>query len=470
MYTINAEQEVGKNPFDLVADSFLQEDGLPFARVLSAQDIQRAFAQGNALFAQEDIYSTQVVLWAFLAQVLRDGKGAACASAVADIATYMQQTGQPVPSGDTGDYCRARAKLDPRSLRRLAVQTAAQLEAQAKDAWLWHGRHAQLVDGFTFSLPDTPANQEAFPQMKSQKPGVGFPIARACAVLSLATGAIHDLGVGPCQGKETGETALLRQIMDCLARGDIAVLDRLFCSFMVLAALKLRGVDVCTRLHPCRKNDVCRGQRLGDHDHLVTWTRPPCPAWMSPQVYAQIPQTMTLRELQFNVVAPGRRAETITVITTLSDPLAYPRQDIAALFGHRWNVELDIRQIKQTLRLDHVRCKSPEMVQRELWTTLLAYNLVRKVIATAGALHHKPPRELGFTLACQTILSSWMLLATGAGRDAKELWQWALERIAANPVANRPGRVEPRVLKRRRHRYPLMTRHRQTLRQELCAT
>ena len=184
MYTVNTDRAVRKNPFDLVADSFLQADGLPFAQVLSAQDIQRAFAQSDALFAQEDIYSTQVVLWAFLAQVLRDGKGAACASAVADIATYMQQTGKVVPSGDTGDYCRARAKLDSLALRRLVGQTAAQLEAQAKDAWLWHGRHCKLVDGFTFTLPDTPANQEAFPQMKSQKPGVGFPIAHVRRVVA----------------------------------------------------------------------------------------------------------------------------------------------------------------------------------------------------------------------------------------------------------------------------------------------
>jgi hypothetical protein len=470
MYTVNTDRGVRKNPFDLVADSFLQADGLPFAQVLSAQDIQRAFAQSGALFAQEDIYSTQVVLWAFLAQVLRDGKGAACASAVADIATYMQQTGQVVPSGDTGDYCRARAKLDSDALRRLVAQTARDLETQAKDDWLWHGLHAKLVDGFTFTLPDTPANQKAFPQMKSQKPGVGFPIARACSVLSLATGAIHDVGVGPYQGKETGETALLRQIMDCLDKCDIAVLDRLFCSFMVLAAMKLRGVDSCMRLHPCRKNDFCRGQRLGDQDHLVTWTRPPRPAWMSPETYAPIPQMMTLRELQFNVAAPGCRTETITVITTLTDPVAYPRQDIAALYGYRWNVELDIRHIKQTLRLDHVRCKTPGMVRRELWTTLLAYNLVRKVIATAATLHHKQPRGLGFTLACQTILSSWMLLATGACRDVKELWDSALKRIADNEVANRPGRIEPRVLKRRRHRYPLMTRPRQKLRQDLCTT
>ena len=470
MDTIVANCPVDSNRFDLVVQPFLRDPGLPFAQVLSARDIERAFAEQGALFGQEDIYSTQLVLWAFLAQVLRDGKGSACASAVADIATYMQQIGGAVPAGDTGDYCRARAKLDLPALRSLVNQAAERLDRKAPADWLWHGLRAKLVDGFTFTMPDTPANQKAFPQSKTQKPGVGLPIARVCAVLSLATAAIHDLAVGPYQGKPTGENALLRVILDCLGAGEVVVFDRYFCSFMMLALLKLRGVEACTRLHQRRHSDYRRGRRLGKHDHLVTWTRPQRPAWMSEELYATIPQTMTLRELEFNVLVPGRRTETITIITTLTDPAVYPKEDIADLFGCRWNVELDIRSIKQTLGLDHVRCKSPEMVRRELWVTMLAYNLVRGLIVMAAATHGKRPRQLGFTLACQTVLSSWMLLSTRACRDARGLWRSTLERIAANEVANRPGRIEPRVLKRRRHRYPLMIRPRQELRQNLCPT
>jgi len=148
-------------------------------------------------------------------------------------------------------------------------------------------------------------------------------------------------------------------------------------------------------------------------------------------------------------------------------PDEYSKQDIADLYGYRWNAELDIRQIKQTLNLDHVRCKTPAMVRRELWVTMLAYNLIRKVIATAASVHAKQPRQLGFTLGCQTVLSSWMLLSTGSCRNARSLWLGALKRIAGNEVANRPGRIEPRVLKRRRHRYPLMQRPRDELRREL---
>jgi putative transposase len=464
LWTLATAPAAGNCSFQTVLSPFLQQPGLPFAQILSAADIQQAFADVDGLFAQDDIYSTQIVLWAFLAQVLQEGKQAACASAVAQIATYCHQMDLPVPCGDTGDYCRARAKLQPAVLRRLVQQTAEDLEQDAPAAWLWHGLHAKLVDGFTFTMMDTPANQHSFPQQPCQKPGVGLPIARACAILSLATAAILDLAVGPYEGKETGEPALLRRRLDCLGSGDLVVFDRCFCSYMMLALLLARGVQICTRLHQGRDYDFRRGQRLGEYDHLITWKRPERPDWMSPEEYAQIPESLTLRELQFTVSEPGYRSQTITVVTTLTDPDVYPKEEIATLFGYRWNAELDIEAIKQTLHLDHVLCKSPAMVQRQVWVTLLAYNLIRTLIATAAAEHHKQPRQVGFTLACQTVLWSWMLLSTGVCRDAAGLWKQALARIAANEVANRPGRIEPRVVKRRPPPYRLMQQPREKLR------
>jgi putative transposase len=470
MYTTEMVGSTRKSCFDTVVEPFLQQPGLPFAEALSAEAIEQAFAESGSLFGQREIFSTPIVLWAFLAQVLRGGKGGACAAAVADIATYMQQTGGPVPSGDTGDYCRARSKLDLAVLHRLTAQVAQRLEEGADPSWLWHGLHAKLIDGFTFTMPDTMENQEEFPQQKSQRAGAGFPIARACAVLSLGTAAIHDLNIGPYEGKTTGENALLRGILDCLKEGDMAVFDRHYCSFMMLAILRQRGVHFCARLHQRRLSDFRRGRRLGPDDHLVTWARPVRPPWMPEDPYAQIPETMTLREMRFHVTVPGRRTETLTVVTSLTDADTYPAEDIATLYGYRWNAELDIRDIKQTLGLDHVRCKTPDMVRRELWVTLLAYNLIRKLIATAAAVQAKQPRQLGFTLACQTILSSWMLLATRTCRNERQLWRLALERIAANEVANRPGRIEPRMIKRRRDHYPLMHDPRQQLREQLVKT
>jgi len=467
MTILTADSTECKNTFDTITQAFLKTDGLPFAQVLSPESIQQAFLDENALFAQNDIYSTQIVLWAFLAQTLRDGKGAACASAVADITNYMTHTSQLPPSISTGDYCRARAKLSLPALDRLVGDAAAGLESQAQPSWLWKGLHPKLADGFTFTMLDTPENQQAFPQMKTQTAGVGFPIARACVVLSLSTGCVCKSAIGPYQGKETGETALLRQMLDAFEENDVIVFDRYYCSFMMLALFSLRKVHVCVRLHQRRHSDLSHRRRLGPGDHLVTWTRPPKPAWMTQEQYEQIPQTLTLREVKFDVTVPGRRTQTLTVVTTLIDPQQYTPEDIAALYGFRWNAELDIRQIKQTLNLDHVCCKTPEMVRRHMLVTLLAYNLIRKVMATSAAIHGKQPRQLGFTLACQMILSSYLTLSTGLCPNPHQQYQVMLRNIAANEVGNRPGRIEPRVLKRRTQHYPLMQRPREELREEL---
>jgi len=467
MLSVSAPRASFKNDFSVIADSFLHTPGLPFASVLDAESIEQVFREEEALFGQNDIFSTQIVLWAFLAETLREGKGIACAAAVADIAAYQLQRGQRPPSGDTGDYCRARAKLKLAALQRLVREGTWQLEQEVDRGWLWKGLHAKLVDGFTFTMPDTPKNQAVFPQNPAQRPGVGLPIARVCAVLSLATASLWDLAAGPYEGKETGESALLRGLLGTFEKDDVVVFDRHYCSFLMLALLSQGGQHVCARLHQRRPSDFRRGRRLGSGDHLITWTRPKKPAWMSQEQYDQIPETLTLREVKFQVTVPGRRTETITIVTTLTDPRKYSREDLAELYGFRWNVELDIRQIKQTLHLDHARCKTPEMVRRELWVTLLAYNLIRKVIATAAVVHKKQPRQLGFTLACQSLLASWMLRATEACADSPALYTMLLAHIAANEVANRPGRIEPRVLKRRRHRYPLMQRSRAELQAEL---
>jgi hypothetical protein len=467
MNTVTQFARGRKHAFRDVAEPFLQQDGLPFAEVLNPQAIGEAFAQHGGLFAQDEVFSTPVVLWAFLAQALQDGKHRSCSAAVENVIAYKQQRGQEVPSGDTGDYCRARAKLSLAALQQLVRQSAQQLENQADESWLWHGLHAKVIDGFTFTMPDTQENQEAFPQLESQPQGAGLPIARACVMLSLATAAVQDINIGRYEGKETGESALLRGMLDNLSRGDLALFDRYYCSFMMLAILQLHGAHACTRLHQCRPQDITQGKRLGDEDYLVTWTRPKRPDWMDEATYEQIPPTLTLRMIRYQVVVPGSRVETITVVTTLTDPEQWSKEDIAELYGFRWNVELDIRQIKQTLSLDHFRCKSPHMVQRELWVTLLAYNLVRRLTATAAAIHGKQPRQLGFTQACQTIMANYLLVSTGACRDPQAFWESALERIAANEVGNRPGRIEPRALKRLRDRYPRMHQPREEMRRKL---
>jgi len=367
----SAHQDSGD--FRKVLDAFLARPGLPFAEILSAERIQGIFAKHDGLFGRHGVYTTAIMVWSFLSQVLRDGKEASCQAAVARVVSYCQQAGIAAATEDTGDYCRARAKLSAAALQELTRDEAAELEQAADKSWLWKDKHhAKLIDGFTLTMPDTPKNQAEYPHPKTQKPGVGLPIARAVAILSLAHACVMDLAIGPYQGKETGEPALLRSLLGNFPPGDIAVADRYYCSFMMIALLLLQGTQVCARKHHRRHSDFRRGKRLGKYDHIITWTRPARPEWMEEEVDAQIPETIDLREIRYNIVEPGRRTQTLDMITTLTDADEYTKEDIAELYGFRWNSELDIRSIKASLNLGHVRCKSPEMVHREVWTTILA--------------------------------------------------------------------------------------------------
>ena len=259
--------------FRQVADAFLAQPGLPFAHVLSADRIERIFAKHHNIFGGA-VYTTAVMVWSFLSQILRDGKQASCRAAVARVVAHQQQTGGAVPTSDTGNYCRGRAKLSEGALHELTVEVGAEVEQQIDKVWLWKDIHCKLIDGFTFTMQDTPANQAAYPQPKTQKRGVGFPIARACAILSLATGCLLELAEGPYSGKETGENWLLRSLLKSFLAGDLVVADRYYCSFMMIALLTQQKVDVCTRLHQKRHADFRRGTRLGPDDHLITWTKP----------------------------------------------------------------------------------------------------------------------------------------------------------------------------------------------------
>lgn len=459
----------GSRNFGQVVDAFLAGEGLPFSRVLSAERIERVFAKHGALFGLRGVYTTAVMVWAFLSQVLHDNKQASCQAAVARVVSYCEHEGIQPPTNDTGDYCRARAKLPEGALHELCSEVAEELEEEAEEEWLWKGRHAKLIDGFTFTMPDTPANQAEFPQQRSQAVGVGLPIARAVVIVSLATACVLDAVFGPYRGKETGESALLRSLLAKFKLGDVAVMDRYYCSYMMIALLSQQGADTCARKHHLRHSDFRRGRRLGKYDHIIVWTRPERPEWMDEEMYAKIPKTLELREIRYTVVERGKRTKTIDVITTLTDADQYSTEDIAQLYGFRWNSELDIRSIKSNLNLAHVRCKSPEMVRREVWTTLLGYNLIRMTAAGAAMLHGKQPRQISFTSTCQYVLSSWMQLSCGL-IDPSALDHYLraiLHQISNCVVANRPGRLEPRVLKRRRHGYPLMQESRRVLRDRL---
>lgn len=455
--------------FRLVLSSFMQSEGLAFADVLPEEKIQQAFDEEGANFAQDEdaIYTPALTLWAFLLQVLFKEEQRSCAAAVARVVVLLVTLGRRPPSDDTGTYCRARAKLSEKVIRRLTCEVADGCEQAVPSRWLWNGRHVKLVDGSTVFMPDTKRNQEEYPQHVAQKDGLGFPIARMVVMLSLATAMISDMAIGPYQGKKTGETALFRALLDRLAEGDIVMADRYYCSYFMACLLKELGVDFVVRLHQLRTADFRRGQRLGKGDHIVAWKRPQRPTWMDAETYRRMPKMIELRELEVRVDQPGFRVESMVVVTTLVDAKKYTKADLAELYHKRWLVELDIRAIKCSLGMDVLRCKTPEMARRELWSGLLAYNLIRKTILEAA---HRPgigPRQVSFTAAMQKIAAGYQMLMLMDEATAAKLIDIQLIDLAGQKVGDRPDRIEPRAIKRRPKPHALLTKPRAEARADL---
>lgn len=471
MSGIQHPTSAGSFTFASAVTGFLTCPGLPFVDILSEARIQGVFAKHRNLFGRT--YSTAIVLWAFMSQVLRDGKEASCQSAVGRISSYLVRHGLGDVDPDTRDYCRARAKLSEAALRELSREIADESERLVEQQHLFKGRHAKLIDGSTCMMADTPANQRAYPQNPAQKPGIGFPIARFVVVISLATACVIDAAMGKYKGKETGETALLRQLMDAFEPGDVAVADRFYGNYWVIAALITRGVDVCFRKHQARRTDFRTGKRLGKNDHLVRWQKPPRPTWMSREEYEQMPEELLLREIRYVITEPGRKQQPFVIITTLdqveSDD-AVSREELAELFAFRWNAELDIRSIKTHMNLNHLRCKTPAMVHREYWTSILAYNAIRTTGLSSAWMVGQSPRKISFASCCQYVLAAWDVLVGSelVGACRRSYCVSRLEQIGKCLVGNRPGRFEPRVRKKRGTNYNLMMEPRNTLRKKLA--
>jgi hypothetical protein len=284
-------------------------------------------------------------------------------------------------------------------------------------------------------------------------------------LLSLATAMVQDMAMGPYAGKETGETALFRQLLGRLKPSDVVLADRYFCSYFMIALLLAMGVDVVFRLHHLRRRAFQRGS-----DHVITWPRPARPDWMDQETYERMPTSIQVREVHVQVQQTGFRVRSLIVATTLTDVDAYSSDDIAELYHQRWLVELDIRALKITLGMDVLRCKSPAMVSKEIWTCLLAYNLIRQRILQAALLAKLSPRQISFTAAMQKIAASWQAMLLCDVARVRTLIETHLRDLATHRIGDRPDRVEPRAIKRRPKPHPLLTRPRAQAKAELNST
>lgn len=416
-----------------------------------------AFELGtNGAFSRRRLFSKANTFWAFFSQVL-DADGG-CQEVVRKIQAFAAARSMPTPSTSTSAYCQARNKLEQGCLETVLNHTADSLQQRGRSHG-WKNRRVVVVDGTGVSMPDTPANQALWPQQASQKPGCGFPQARVCACFCLQTGALLSYRVG---NRKQQELPLLRQQWETFQSGDIFLGDKGFCSYYDVWKFQQRGVDsilTLARRTPVETSSAIKV--LGPDDLLIQWPKPPWNKVLSysKEEWQALPEQLTLRQIKVTVDAPGFRVKTFYLVTTLTDVSTYSAAELADLYYQRWDVELFFRDIKTTMGMDILRCRTPAMVNKEILMHLIAYNAIRLLIFDAARDVMQSPRQISFKASMQA-LRQWEPLLNRldiSERERRRLTASLTQAIAANVVISRPGRREPRCLKRRPKPYALLT-------------
>ena len=423
----------------------LEDQDLCFTELLPKEQIEAAIDRHKVRY-RERLYTPLVTIWTFLYQVLAPDQS--CRAAVARLLAFLCVGGNGSGSAKTDPYFKARGRLPEEILADLARSSGGDLQREVPSMKLLGGRTIKIADGTTVSMADTPANQKTYPQQSAQKEGLGFPIMRMVGLISLSCGAVLDVAMAPYSGKKTGETTLIRQLMDHLKSGEILLADAIFSNYWTIALLLVRGVDFVGHHDGRRLLDFRKGQRLGRCDHIVSWQKPAKQWWMSKKLYRSLPETLRIRELKVEITQKGFRSRHLLLVTTLLDAKRYSKQELAMAYRARWHAELDLRSIKQVMQMDVLRCKSPAMVRKEVWMHLLAYNLIRKLMAQAAARAEVCPRDISFKGTLQTLLA-FAAAGWSCPERRNELYCAVLEAVATHRVNDRPDRVEPRAVKRR---------------------
>ncbi len=404
---------------------------------------------------RERMFPPTETLSLFLSQAVSEDRS--CRNVVNQSTIARLIGGRPKCSTATGGYCKARARLPVDMVRDLTRFTGQLIDQKMRDKWRWQGRRVRIVDGTTVTLPDTPENQKRYPQLSSQKSGLGFPMCRLVGITCLSSGALLDSAMCPVSGKGNDEQSLLRTMIKTFENNDILLGDAFYATYFLIAELKEMGVDAVFEQHGSRKRstDFRRGKKLGSKDHLIVINRPRSPpAWMSQEKFDSMPETLTVRELNVK----GK-----ILITTLCCPVTATKEDLKNLYKSRWNIELDIRHIKTTMGMDALSCLSPDMAEKEIWVYLLAYNLIRLIMIESALLCDVIPRQLSFKHTIQL----WLTFHQQTGTANIELIKELLLLVGQLRVGNRTRRVEPRVIKRRPKAYSMMVKSRSILRQEI---
>lgn len=400
-------------------------------------------------------FPTPVTFWAFLSQAL--SPGSTCREALRKVQSWCALHNLSIPDSDTGAYCKARKRLDPQKLRDLHRYTSDRLESRLAKHQRWCGRRVKVIDGTGVSMPDTLENQTAFPQPTSQKAGCGFPVLKIVGCFCLGTGALIHWVEGTMKNHEH---VLFTKLWKLFKKGDVILTDRGFCSFEAIATLLNCQVDSVMRLHQRRDADFRKGKRIAKNQRLVHWHKPTKRPKSSPALeWKNLPNSLLLRYVKIHVSTPGFRTQQIIVVTTLTDIETYSAESLGELYFRRWSVELFFRDIKITLGMDVLRCKTPEMVRKEIIIHAIAYNLTRALMQDAATYYDVDLTRISFKGTVDT-LRQWADALNTVAKNKREFERLKLQLlalVAEDLVPLRPDRVEPRAKKRRPKGYQLLT-------------
>jgi hypothetical protein len=417
----------------------------------------RLAQQDQGDHSRDRLWNLRLTFWTFLWQIAQ--AGASCREAIRQAQALCRLHGQHPPPDENSPYCQARASLPLERLQEIHDGVVAEADSALASKDLWCNRRALVVDGCTVTAPDTPANQKRYPQQSVQKPGCGYPILRILALMSLATGLLTAWATGPWR---QSELALLQTLWDYLRAGDVLLADRGFCSWGLLAMCRQRKVDAVFRVKGSRRKDFRYGKRLSRDERLVEWKKPKEPAWtLTAAQWAALPQMLTLRLVRCQLQMPGFRTQKVILVTTLLDSVNFPPAALSKLYYRRWAMELTLRNIKITLQMDHLSCKTPENLEREMRLHFLVHNLVRRLMLEAARRYHVPLERVSFagSLAVARRFSEALLQAKSQVRR-HELREELFRVLSDDLVPDRPGRREPRAVKRRPKPYPRLMCHR----------
>jgi putative transposase len=417
------------------------EQSLVFERFLPADEVLEICERFGHRF-RERIYTPVITLWMFLGQTLSPDHS--CRDAVHRLNAWRVERRKNKADSNTTAYCEARQRLPEEVVQELAKRSGSKCQQNAVARWRWKDHDVKVVDGFNLTMPDTVENQKEYPQQRGQKRGCGFPIMRCVMIFCLSTGAALDVAMARYRGKQTGENSLLQLLIGLLFPGDILLADRYYATYGNMHHAIRGSYDVVMRAHHKRKIDFRRGFKQGSYDQIVAYLKPVRrPVWMSKQDYQECDDFILVRHVCYQVNRQGFRARRVILATTLLDPTRYSVEDLAELYRRRWQVELDIRSLKTHMQMEHLRCKSPSMVRKEIYAHMIAYNLIRDLIVHTAILYDTSPKSLSHKGAIQALNAFATKLDADSTRiDALESALY--ESILEHPIGDRSPRVHPR--------------------------